>query len=141
MAAHHLHLKGTSSFFLIAGLIGSAFPSSLLASLLGCGRGVKRAVTALLFWMGTQPCWLLIGVKQMALGSPFSGAVVCGDRQEGNEQGCLCSRHAEPQTRPGVAECRKPPGQLTLGTKSCWPWHRGQSPEVLLTPAKMLSNS
>lgn len=140
MAAHHLHLKGTSPLFLVAGLIGSAVPSSLLASLLGCSRGVKRAVKALHpGW--EQPCWLLIGVKRMVLGSPFSGAVACGDRQEGNELGCLCPRHMEPQTQPGVAECRKPPGQLRLGTKSCWLWQGEQLPEALSTPAKMFHDS
>lgn len=69
----------------------------------------------------------------MGLSSPFSGAVACGDRQEGNKLGCLCPRRMAPQTQPGVAECRKLPGQLRLGTKSCWPWQGGQSPEASST--------
>lgn len=91
--------------------------------------------TALLLGVETQPCWLLIGAKRIVPGSPFSGAVACGDRQEGNESGCLCPRHIRPQTQPGVPECTRPPGQLRLGIKSCWPWQVGQSPEALSTPA------
>lgn len=91
--------------------------------------------TAMLLWVETQPCWLLIGAKRIVPGSPFSGAVACGDRQEGNESGCLCPRHIRPQTQPGVPECTRPPGQLRLGIKSCWPWQVGQSPEALSTPA------
>lgn len=89
----------------------------------------------MLLGVETQPCWLLIGAKRIVPGSPFSGAVACGDRQEGNESGCLCPRHIRPQTQPGVPECTRPPGQLRLGIKSCWPWQVGQSPEALSTPA------
>ena len=116
MAAHHLHLKGTSPHFLIVGLMAAHFPPACLLHCWGCSRGVKRVVKTLCpGW--EQPCWPLIGVKRMVFGSSFSGAVACGDRQEGNELGCLCPRQREPQTQPGVAECWKPPGQLRLGTK------------------------
>lgn len=94
-----------------------------------------------LLGVGAQPRWLLVGVKQMVLASPFSGAVACGDRQEGNDLGCLCPRPIKPQPQPGVAEFARPPGQLRLGTQSSWPWQGGQSPEALLTPAKVLRDS
>lgn len=92
------------------------------------------------WWGGNTTLLAIDRAKRMALGSPFSGAVACRDRQEGSELGCLCPLHSKPQTQPLVAECTRPPGQMRRD-KSCWPWQVGQSPEALLTPTKVLSDS
>lgn len=99
-------LKEHHLYFLTAEVVsGSRTPLSAHFPA-DCEQKWQRMFRAWLLRTGTQLSSAMEGFW-MALGSAFTGATACGDRQAGNVwMPARGPRHSEPQHQPGVAKPR-----------------------------------